>query len=294
MPRENRTWTIGEILDVTTGFFAERGMKHSPRLEAELLLAKVINLSRVNLYVNFERVLAEDEITAYRALVARRGKFEPVAYILGEKEFHGIPFKVDSRVLVPRPETELIADEVLRLARKTGDPKPSILDIGTGSGAIAVTLAKKLPESFVTASDLSPDALAAARENAEANGLANIAFILADLTDPPFPEDGEFDFVLANLPYVSSAEMAKLPPDVKNHEPAMALDGGPDGLDLYRRLVPKTKKLLKPGGRALFELDPGQFPAMTELATENGLTPLEPLKDLARFDRIFAASREGD
>jgi release factor glutamine methyltransferase len=295
MPEDKKIFTIASILSLTTDFFTKKGLS-SPRLDAELLLSKVLNLERMRLYVNFERMMSQAELDEYRELVRRRSKFEPAAFILGEKEFYSLPFKVSPSVLIPRPETELLVDEAISHAKESfPDIKElMIADVGCGSGAIAVALAKNLPNSKVIASDISKDALEIAKENANTLGAHNIEFYLADLTQNPFPQE-LFHIITANLPYVSSSDMDSLPPDVKDFEPRGALDGGKEGLSLYERFLPLAAQRLAPGGIILTEHHPPQFPAMEKLALSLGLTLLPRVRDLSKQDRIFAASKpKGD
>ncbi|MDR1040995.1 MAG: peptide chain release factor N(5)-glutamine methyltransferase [Deltaproteobacteria bacterium] len=286
-----RTWTAGEILTVTAEFFAKKGIG-TPRLDAELLLAKVLHLpDRVKLYTGFERVLTQVEVDSYRELVRRRSRHEPAAYILGVKEFYAIPFEVTRDTLIPRPETELLVDEALALARAVpGRASVRVCDVGAGCGAIALAVAANLPEASVEASDVSAGALACARRNAAANGLdARVRFVEGDLmlafSEPPF------DLVLANLPYVPAGLIPGLSPDVRDYEPRLALDGGDDGLALYRRLLPQAAGRMKPGGALIAECQPDQFQALTAQAMELGLSPRPPVEDLSGRERIFSAMK---
>jgi release factor glutamine methyltransferase len=263
-PAAPARWTVKDVLLWTTSRFEERGLP-TPRLDAEILAAHALAVARVQLYVQFDRLLTPPELAAIRELVKRRQAGESVAYVIGKKEFWGLELAVDARVLVPRPDTETLVDEALdrvgraararrtsRAAHEAAEPAttdaaaepattdaapkapPRIADIGTGSGAIAVALAKERPDAVVFATDVSPDALAVARANAERHGVA-VTFLEADL-ETPLLAHGPFDLVTANLPYVPAGELAALPPEVRA-EPALALDGGPDGLALVRRRV---------------------------------------------------------
>jgi release factor glutamine methyltransferase len=186
VPESPKEWSISEILNVTANWFAKKNPGSAARLDAEILLAKVMNLPRVSLYVSFEKKLTEGEVSAYRELVRRRGSHEPAAYILGEKEFYNTTFKADRRALIPRPETEHLVDEALLFAKESKLERPLIADIGCGCGAVALSLAKSLPGAELEASDISEDALALARENAEALGLSGrVSFRRGDLLDAP-------------------------------------------------------------------------------------------------------------
>ncbi|MDR1166334.1 MAG: peptide chain release factor N(5)-glutamine methyltransferase [Deltaproteobacteria bacterium] len=278
-------WTVASLIQTTANFLGPKGIP-SPRLEAEILLAKVLDLSRVALYVNFDRALTGPELDAYRELVRRRSKFEPSAYILGEKEFYKLPLKVSPATLIPRPETEGLVDEALRLARAREDPL-RVLDVGAGSGAIALAFKANLPAAEVWGVDISPAALAIARENARALAL-DARFLESDLLRSP-ELAGDFDLILANLPYVPTPELAGLPPDTRDYEPTLALDGGPDGLNLYRRLLAEAPPRLRPQGRLLLEIHPPQLEPLSQLARERSLEPLAPVLDYSSRPRIFVA-----
>ncbi|MDA8334805.1 MAG: peptide chain release factor N(5)-glutamine methyltransferase [Peptococcaceae bacterium] len=232
------------------------------RLEAELLLAFAWRIDRPGLYCRLDDIPAPAVRAYFQNLVRRRLDGEPLAYLTGEREFMGLTFSVTPAVLVPRPETELLVATALALLRDAGGPSPRVIDVGTGSGAIAVSLAVHHPPARVTAVDISAAALAVAAANAGRHGVADrLTFawgdLLADL-------DGQADLIVANLPYIPSGDLAGLPDDVRR-EPRLALDGGPDGLDLYRRLVPAALHLLKPEGHLLAELGPAQERAIMSL-----------------------------
>ena len=282
-----KAWTVASILAVTTDFLAKKD-PHSPRLEAELLLSEVLGLARVKLYINFEREMAEAELSAYRELVRRRAAHEPVAYILGRKEFYGLPLKVTRDTLIPRPETEHLVDEAVRLAKEMESQAVKCADIGTGSGAIAVALAKTLPEAAVKAVDVSEAALLVALENAKANEVdGRIEFLKGSLMDPLAGQ--RFHLICANLPYIPDADMETLPPDVAAYEPKSALAGGPDGLALIAPLIEMAPEHLEPGGRLVIELWPGAFQKASALAEKAGLTPLEPVLDYSTKNRVLVA-----
>jgi release factor glutamine methyltransferase len=283
-------WTVGGILAVTAEFFASKGIA-SPRLDAELLLGRVLDLPRVKLYICFERELEPGEVDLYRELVRRRSKREPTAYILGEKEFYALRFAVTADVLIPRPETERLVDEALGIAAAEKRSPLNVCDVGTGCGAIAAAMATHLPEASVEASDVSPAALEVARRNLDALGLGSrVNAVLGSLMDAPFRAPA-FDLICANLPYVPTGDIPSLEPDVRDYEPGTALDGGPDGLALYRPLLAQAPDRLKRGGTVLLECQPDQFPALEELAAGLKLTPRAPAEDLSGRKRIFSASR---
>jgi release factor glutamine methyltransferase len=301
-------WTVLEVIRWTVARFTERALA-TPRLDAELLVAHALGLPRVQLYVQFDRPLVPDELGAIRALIKRRQAGESVAYLVGKKEFWGLDFAVDARVLVPRPDTETLIEEAReRLGERVGgaglrpaepvaggDGHPStvpevvaplrLADLGTGSGAIALTLAKLFPQAVVFATDFSPAALEVARANAERLGLA-VTFAEGDLA-APLAAEAPFSLIAANLPYIPSSEMATLPPEVKS-EPALALDGGPDGLDLVRRLVSQAPALLAGGGALVLEIGAGQAGATAELLRAAGLEDVRTRHDLGGVERVVS------
>lgn len=275
-------WTVLEVIRWTVARFTERALA-TPRLDAELLVAHALGLPRVQLYVQFDRPLVAGELGAIRALIKRRQAGESVAYLVGKKEFWGLDFAVDARVLVPRPDTETLIEEVRD--RLAGMEAPRVADVGTGSGAVALTLAKLFPQAAVFASDVSPLALEVARANAERLGLA-VTFAEGDLA-APLAAEAPFSLVAANLPYIPSSEMASLPPEVKS-EPALALDGGRDGLDLVRRLVAQAPALLAAGGALALEIGAGQAGAAAELLRAAGLADVRTRRDLGGVERVVS------
>ncbi|MDR1657242.1 MAG: peptide chain release factor N(5)-glutamine methyltransferase [Deltaproteobacteria bacterium] len=282
-----KIWTVANILATTADFLGKKDQS-CPRLEAELLLSKVLDLKRVQLYINFERVLTEAELTSYRQLVLRRRSFEPVAYILGQKEFYGLELTVTSDTLIPRPETEHLVDEALRLLKQGACDAPKTADIGCGSGAIAIALAKNNAQVSVEAVDISAEALKIAEKNAHAHQLTDrITFRLGDLAKPL--AGMSFDLICANLPYIPDAALKTLAPTVANYEPLLALAGGPEGIDLISRLLKTAPELLKPGGYILLEIWPDSLGLVTASAKAAGLKPLEPVLDYSKKNRIFVA-----
>ncbi len=278
-------WTVLEVIRWTAARFTERGLP-TPRLDAEILVAHTLALARVQLYVQFDRPLTAAELADIRALIKRRQAGESVAYLVGKKEFWGIDFAVDARVLVPRPDTETLIEEARE--RLLGVEAPRIADLGTGSGAIALTLAKLFPAAAVVASDVSPAALEVARGNAGRLGLA-VTFVEGEL-DAPLGPHAPFSLIAANLPYIPTGEMATLPPEVKS-EPALALDGGADGLALVRRLVAAAPALLAPGGALVLEIGAGQAAATAELLRGAGFGDVRARRDLGGIDRVVSGRR---
>ena len=287
----DETWTVGRLLTWTTDWLAARGSE-SPRLDAEVLLAHVRGCPRIALYTAFETVVPDAERSRFRELVKRRGEGEPVAYLVGSREFFSIPFAVTKGVLIPRPETEALVVRVLDLAKEL--PAPRIVDVGTGSGAIAVAVAKHLPKASLAAADLSPAAVAVARANAERHGVADrITFVVSDLLAAA-ELAGPWDVIVSNPPYVRDDEYAALPRDVRDHEPKSALVAGPTGVELVTRLAAEAADRLAPGGWLLVEIGPATVAAAeAALATVPGLEPGPTLKDLAGLARVVQARRRG-
>ena len=274
-------WTPLRLLGWTQGYFARAGID-APRLTAELLLAHALDCDRVRLYLDFDKPLGEPELARYRALVRRRAEGEPTAYLTGRKEFFGRAFLVDPRVLVPRPETELLAETALSFL----PPDGLALDLCTGSGCVGATLALERPGARVLASDLSPGALALARENAERLG-ARLELLEGDLF-APIPPGLRFHVLTANPPYVPTGELSGLSREVRR-EPALALDGGPDGLAVTRRLVAAAPAWLRPGGTLLVEMHESHAGPLPELCLAAGFAAAEVRRDLAGLPRLVVA-----
>ncbi|MBQ5746174.1 MAG: peptide chain release factor N(5)-glutamine methyltransferase [Selenomonadales bacterium] len=284
MTDRKEVWTIGKILNWTKQYFEEKGVD-SPRLDAEVLLSHILKCDRIHLYVNFDRPLVGEELSSFRQMVKARAQRMPVAYILGEKEFMGHSFRVTPDVLIPRPDTEILVEEAIRLLAEKEAPR--IVDIGTGSGAILLSVLKGTEGSTGVAVDLSPAALAVAKSNGERLGLADRAeFRLGDLYAPV---DGLFDAILSNPPYIPVRDMDGLSPEVKQ-EPEMALVGGADGLDFYRRLIDDAPRYLKEGGIVLFEVGIYQAQDVAELGKRRGFSAQRILPDYAGIDRVVVLS----
>jgi release factor glutamine methyltransferase len=271
---------VQEALDCALGRLA--GTAEAP-LAARMLLAHVLACSTTHLFVHPERALSAAEWAAYQRLIARRARHEPVAYLLGRREFLGLDLEVDRRVLVPRPETERLVEEALAAARRW--PQPRIVDVGTGSGAIAISLAVHLPRACVWASDRSTGALEVARRNAERHGVVErIHFLHGDLCSPL---QTQVEILVANLPYVSQAEYAILAPDIRLYEPREALVAGEDGLDAIRALLRQAPAYLAPQGVALIEISAGQGQAVSDLgARAFPGAQIDVLPDYAGLDRV--------
>ncbi|MDI1318594.1 MAG: peptide chain release factor N(5)-glutamine methyltransferase [bacterium] len=277
--------TVLEIIKRTTEFFEKRGVE-SARLNAELLIGHSLGLKRMALYLQFERPLTEPELEKIRPLVKRRGNREPLQYITGETEFAGLKLKVDARALIPRPETERLI-EILQ--EKLTTPPACILDLGTGSGAIALALAKIYPEALVTAVDQSEPALALARENAGATGLTTrVSFLVSDWFSA-LPAGAQFQLIVANPPYLSDEETRAAQPEVKDFEPLTALSAGANSAAALGKIITGAKSRLVPGGLLACETGLAQHPQLLALAAQAGFSRTESLRDLTGRDRYLLA-----
>lgn len=296
----DRSWTVLELLRWTTDYFKRAGIE-SARLDAELLLAHALETERLRLYVDFEKPVLPAERDRYRALVRRRAQDRvPVSILLGEREFWSLSFKVTPDVLTPRPDTETLVEAALSKCKAPGtadpaaadsDRKRRILDLGTGSGAIALSLASELPEADITATDLSEAALQIAAENADRLPQGErVRFLHGDLFEPVSNE--RFDLVVSNPPYVARKDAKSLPPELA-HEPEMALFGGEDGLDVIRRLVAEAGRHLSPGGWLLIELSPDQAGTVEQWLAGAGFVDVERRFDLARRARVVGGRWPG-
>lgn len=290
-----RTWKLLELLSEASSFFADKGLEE-PRLEAELLLAASLEIRRIDLYLQFERLLAPAEVAAFRGLVRRRLSGEPVQYVTGSAAFRLLELEVSPEVLIPRPETEIVVEVALEVLRPLEEPR--VLDAGVGSGAIAVSLAREHAGARLVATDIARGALATARANARRHDLdGRIRFACMDLFaafgggDPT----GHFDVIVSNPPYVATAELADLAPEVRDHEPRLALDGGADGLDVYRRIAAEAPAALRPGGRLVLEVGDGQADGVGQLLSASGqFADIEVRPDLNRVDRVVLCRAAGD
>ena len=277
-----QTWTTLAVLDWTTKRFADHGIAGA-RLEAQLLLAHALQCTRTQLYMNFDQPLGETELASYRELIKRRLAGEPVAYLLGEHEFWGLPLTIDASVLVPRPDSETLV-EVARAHRADRGAACRVLDLCTGSGAIALALAKELPAAQVIGTELSPAAAAIARANVERNGMVGRVEIReGDLFAPVAGE--RFDLITANPPYIATAVIATLAAEVKR-EPVMALDGGADGLVFYDRICGVARDFLVPGGALVVEHGFDQAAAVRARFEAAGFHDVTVVNDLGKNPRV--------
>jgi release factor glutamine methyltransferase len=289
-------WTVRRLLEWTAAFFTRKNVD-APRLSAELLLAHVLNVPRIKLYTDYERVLSEQHLSTFRSLVQRASEQEPIAYLTGKAHFFNLEFEVGPGVLIPRPDTETLVENVLQLARNTpGFEAPRVLDLCTGSGCIAAAIAHRLKNAIVTAVDKSDKAVAIAKRNIEKLGLNDRVNVEhGDLYEPlsRVVDVAPFNLIVSNPPYVPTNQMEKLDHNVRDYEPPEALDGGIDGLVLHRQILESAADRLVPGGRIYLEIGYDQGPASIEMASHYAdFDDVRILKDYAGHDRVLTARRK--
>lgn len=274
-------WTIREVLNWTRGYFEDAGIVQ-PRLEAEILLAHALDVDRLHLYMAPDKPLTSDERSRYRSVVKERHSGTPLQHVIGEVNFYGLRFRVDREALIPRNETEELLDQVIKRAPRDRDIR--CLDLGTGTGVIAVCMARYLPKAQVTAIDVSPTALQMARENAVLNEVTDrIEFVESNWFAHV---EGQFDFIATNPPYIRSEELPNLPVEVRDHEPSVALDGGADGLDKIREIIKDLRTYLQPDGVVLMEIGHKQGDRVKQLFESIGLIDVSVERDIAEKDRF--------
>ncbi len=287
--RQDEAWTVGRLLTWTTDFLKRRGSE-SPRLDAEVMLAHVLDWQRVELYTHFTEEVPERARGRYRDLVRRRAEGSPVAYLVGRKEFYSLAFEVSPAVLIPRPESEFVVVEFLSVTK--GLEAVRAVDVGTGSGCLAIASAHRNPGARFVAIDASEEALALARRNAERHGVADrIDFRQGDRLEPVRDEE-PFDVIMSNPPYIPTGDIPGLEVGVRDYEPHLALDGGPDGLDMVRGLVQQSVALIKPGGHLILEIGTAQekpVRSLIEAYSEFRLAPT--IRDHAQHPRVIRATR---
>ena len=288
----NKIWRVVDLLDWTVGYFQQHGIPN-PRLDAEVLLAHLLEKTRLQLYLHFEMPVFQEHLTPLRELIKKRIAHTPVSYLTNRKEFMSLDFYVDERVLIPRPETEQLVETIL--TTKTENPQ-RLLELGTGSGVIATSLALQQPEWEIVATDISEPALTVAQKNAETHACTEqIKFLSGDLFEPieAINTNGNtrFDWIVCNPPYVKNTERDTLSPDVRDHEPEIALFAGDDGLVIIRRLIAEAPKHLAPGGKLIFEIGERQADTVQALIdAESTYCTYELFKDYAEKERIVLAS----
>ncbi len=280
--------TVLDALNKSTEYL-EKKVIESPRTNAEILLAHILKCKRLQLYLSFDRPLKDDEKNLYRELLQRRANHEPVQYITGIVEFYGLEFHVDKSVLIPRPETEILVETIIK--NTNPDEKINILDIGTGSGNIAVTLAKHLPNSKVTAIDKSKDALKIAIKNSELNNVnEQIDFIEYDILNNQKFFANDFNLIVSNPPYVSEEEYNNLEPELNEYEPSIALTDFSDGFIFYKSISKQAENLLTANGKLYFELGTGQSKNVKEIMEQNNFSNIQIIKDYQNHDRVIWGS----
>lgn len=278
--------TVLEVIKLSTAYLEEKGIE-SARLNAELLLASILNCKRIDLYLLFDRPLDENEIVEYREFISRRSKHEPLQYILGEVEFYGLKFKVNKNVLIPRPETEFLIEKAISLVNE--NKLKSILDIGTGTGNIPITLSKNLNGIEITSIDVSEEAYKVAEENAIYNEVKNKIYLLnTDIND--YTSDSKFDMIISNPPYVSKGNYDNLPKDIY-YEPAVSITDFSDGYEFYRIVTKKSDSLLNKGGFLLCEMAQGQSEYIKKMFAEANFNEITVIKDYQNIDRVIVGRK---
>ena len=285
-----KAWCIKTLLETATDYLTEKEIE-SARLNAEVLLAYQLHVKRISLYLNFDQPLTEREVSGYRGLIKRRLKHEPLQYITGTQEFWSLGFRVSPHVLIPRPETEILVEQAIMLAGAFDETPLRLLDLGTGSGAVSVTLAKEIPEALILATDISGKALDLARLNAREHGVSDkIRFLQGNLFEPLTVEKSVFHLIASNPPYVCSHEIQGLPPEVERYEPRLALDGGKDGMDFLKQIICQAPGFLKPGGWLLLEMSPYQVEdALSTLAQMDKYQNETKIEDYSHRQRVVMA-----
>jgi release factor glutamine methyltransferase len=282
--------TVLESIKLSTEYLQKKGIE-SPRINAELLLADILNCKRLDLYLKFDQPLKEEEINLYREFISRRGKFEPLQYITGSVEFFGLEFKVNKSVLIPRPETEILVESIIDSAEK--EKNIDILDIGTGSGNIAVSIAKNLPNSKISAVDNSPEALLIAQENAKLNAVeGSIDFINDSILNGAIYSAKKYDIIVSNPPYIPVDEFQNLQPELKVYEPRTALTDEGDGFSFFRLISSKTKNILKEKGKLFFEVGKDQYSIVENILLENNFKNITVKKDYLNIERVVYGEYE--
>ncbi len=289
---KKESWTVLELLNWSADYLEKKGIENSRR-NVEELLCLTLKCKRLDLYLKFEMPLKPEELATYREFFKRRANREPLQYILGETDFYNSKIKLHKKVLIPRPETEILVEKVLEKVDSLDLESVKILDIGTGSGCIAISLALEIPDSKVLGIDLSEDAISLATDNAVFNEVPNAKFIKRNALDNP-RKTGIFDLIVSNPPYIESSEIPKLMPEVKDFEPILALDGGEDGFDFYRKIIPNCHSLLKDGGFVFFEVGHTQAQKLKEILLQNSFSEVEIFKDYSGIERIVSAKKSID
>ncbi len=281
--------TVLESIKLSTEYLEKKGVE-SPRINAELLLADILNCKRLELYLSYDRPLSADEIVKYRNYLKRRGEFEPYQYIVGKVEFYGLEFEVNPDVLIPRQETEILVEEIISTYKNSGELK--LWDIGTGSGNIAISLACKLKNVKITATDISKKSLETAEKNSVRNKTEDrINFIINDVLKEDLDDSG-FDIIVSNPPYISKNDFNDLHPELKVYEPRQALTDNSDGLIYYRIISAKAQNFLKSKGRIFFEIGAGQSENVKNILIQNNFSGIKIVKDYLHINRVISGLKE--
>jgi len=282
--------TVLEAIQKTADFFEPKGVD-SPRLQAELLLAHVLQMPRMKLYLNFDRDLNTTEVDAFRELVRRRAQREPLQHILGSVSFCGVELACTPAALVPRPETELLAQMGWEFLERSGIAAPAVLDFGTGTGCLPIAMGLHCPRARFVALDVSREALALARENANRHGLGDRIQLVESNGFAALAPDARFDLIVSNPPYIAAREIDSLQPEVRDHDPRSALDGGEDGLDFYRRLAAEAGAFLQSEGLMMLEFGDGQAPELCRMFSGQNWIVEAVRQDYSQRDRFLLARR---
>ncbi len=286
------TWTILELLRTSVEYLKSKEIEN-PRADVEIMLAHVLMLDRMGLYLNFDRPVNAHELNVFRDLLKRRMRREPVQYIVGHKEFWSLDFEVNRHVLIPRWETELLVEEVLSTLKENDNPPARILDIGTGCGVIAISLAKDIKDKFVYATDISEDALELARKNAKIHNVERyITFLKGHLFEPLRSKTGFFDVVVCNPPYIPTPDFSQLPPEIRYFEPRIALNGGEDGLKLIRPIISQVSEFLSNDGWLMLEIGQGQSRIVYKLIEDtNKFKSPFVIQDYSGIERVVKVQK---
>lgn len=291
----SRIWTIRELIRVTSEYLSEKGVD-SPRLSAEILLAHHLKMKRIDLYLDLDRPLTDQEISGYRTLIRRRAMREPIQYITGIQEFWSLEFHVNPEVMIPRPETEILVEQAIRLLRHKGQSPESsapILEIGTGSGIIAISIVKEIQDVLIYATDISEGALNVAMKNAIKHNLhERIRFFVGDIFEPLKQNKSVFQMILSNPPYIPTPDISSLQVEVKDYEPHVALNGGEDGLEIIKRIIGGAHLFLAHDGWLILEMDPRQMDRAVGLLEETHMFGNYKIKkDYSNNDRVLMAQK---
>jgi release factor glutamine methyltransferase len=276
--------TILEAIKLSTEYLEKKKVE-SPRINSEILLSEILKCKRLDLYLSFDKPLSETELNLYREFIKKRGMRIPLQYIIGYVEFYGLRISVNENVLIPRPETELLVEKIIEESKKKNINR--VLDIGSGSGNIALAIAKNIPQASVVGADISRDAIKVAQKNALDNLITNAEFLNLDILNDDLKKIDKFDLIVSNPPYVSLNDFNNLEPELKDYEPRIALTDESDGLTFYKRIITLSKSILNNGGKVFFEIGKGQHNQISNLLLENDFINVNTFKDYQGIERII-------